>query len=59
MVLSVPQGKVTVPAGTQVQLGTGVLHHSEALWGPTASQWDPDRDFDASELWAEGEAFMG
>ena len=27
--VSVSQGKVTVPAGTQVQLGAGILHHSE------------------------------
>lgn len=47
---------VTVPEGTQVQLPPFALHHSTALWGPTALDFNPDRDFAGKELWGEDDA---
>jgi len=43
--------QILVPAGTQVQLPPFALHHSEMLWGSTASDFDPDRDFADRELY--------
>eukprot|EP01052_Picozoa_sp_SAG31_P014480 SAG31_NODE_902_length_11133_cov_4.169386_4_plen_341_part_00 len=48
--------QIVVPAGTQVQLPPFALHHSEMLWGPTASDFDPDRDFADRELYGTDEA---
>ena len=48
---------VTVPAGTSVQIPHYSLHHSEEHWGETVHQWDPDRDFQNSELWGESKQF--
>ena len=44
---------VDVPAGTCVQIPHYSVHHSEASWGPTVNEFDPDRDFRDKELWGE------
>ena len=46
-----------MPAGTSVQIPHYSLHHSEEHWGETVHQWDPDRDFQNSELWGESKQF--
>ena len=46
-----------MPAGTSVQIPHYSLHHSEEHWGETVHQWDPDRDFQNSELWGESKHF--
>lgn len=44
---------VAVPAGTQVHLPPFALHHSTALWGNTAAEFDPDRAWQDRELYGE------
>jgi cytochrome P450/NADPH-cytochrome P450 reductase len=36
-------GKYVVPAGSQLTMLIPALHRSEAAWGPTAEDFDPDR----------------
>eukprot|EP01060_Flectonema_neradi_P010097 TRINITY_DN17225_c0_g1_i1.p1 TRINITY_DN17225_c0_g1~~TRINITY_DN17225_c0_g1_i1.p1 ORF type:complete len:568 (+),score=117.18 TRINITY_DN17225_c0_g1_i1:54-1706(+) len=48
--------KVILPKGTRVQISTWSRHRNPDLWGPTASQFDPDRDFVGAELW-DGKVF--
>lgn len=46
-----PGGKpVRLPAGTYVQITNWMRHRSTELWGPTAGEFDPDREFTDTEL---------
>ena len=48
--------KVILPKGTRVQISTWSRHRNPKLWGPTAEKFDPDRQFNGSELW-DGKVF--
>ncbi|XP_026756521.2 cytochrome P450 4c3-like [Galleria mellonella] len=38
-----PVCETTLPAGTGAVIGAFAMHRSEAVWGPTANEFDPDR----------------
>ena len=42
---------VKLPKGTFVQVTTVGRHRNKELWGETADQFDPDRDWEDDELW--------
>ena len=42
---------VTIPKGTQLNIPVWLLHTSKDLWGPTAEEFNPDREFLPQEVW--------
>lgn len=38
-----PHSGVTLPAGTGAVVGSFAIHRSEAVWGPSVNEYDPDR----------------
>ena len=42
--------QVVVKAGTNVWIPIWSLHHSKALWGPDADEFNPDREWNPDEL---------
>eukprot|EP00041_Stephanoeca_diplocostata_P012765 m.214731 g.214731 ORF g.214731 m.214731 type:complete len:593 (-) comp19076_c0_seq1:348-2126(-) len=41
---------VTIPKGTNVQVGVWALHMNPSLWGADANEFNPDREFQDQEL---------
>lgn len=48
---------VALKKGTYVQIPNWCRHRNPELWGPTASTFDPDREWQGDEIW-QGEPFM-
>lgn len=44
-------GPAILPKGTYVQIFNYSRHVSSELWGPTAAEFDPTRDFQGNEIW--------
>lgn len=47
--------QVPIKKGTYVRISNWSRHRNPDLWGPSAAEWNPDRDFVDAELW-HGEA---
>jgi cytochrome P450 len=46
--------EVMLPKGTNVMIPNWARHRNEQLWGPDASEFNPDRAFDVSEIMRVG-----
>jgi cytochrome P450 len=40
-----------LPKGTNVQIPNWLRHRSVELWGETAAEFNPDREWEEDELW--------
>ncbi|XP_045500542.1 cytochrome P450 4c3-like [Colias croceus] len=56
--LYLPHCGVTLPAGTGAVVGSFALHRSEAVWGPNANEFDPDRFLPERSVDRHPAAFM-
>jgi hypothetical protein len=41
--VKLPSSGVVIPAGVNIDINFYSFHQNEELWGPNASEWEPDR----------------